>query len=166
MNMSSISPEKPNLNNCSSWCITDGDMIESGVEKTKTTFVWRVKNFSARQEKKGQFIKSSSFTVISTNGIATKWKLKLFPKGNTYAKNGNFSVFLQIQETKARASYKILISNKNGKKMGTLVHSDGKVFKPEATWGVSIGPIDQLKEKWLFDDVLTLVCLMSVLETM
>ena len=78
MNMSSVNPEKPNLDKCSSWCITDGDKIESGVGKT--TFVWRVKNFSARQEKKGEFIKSSSFTVISPNGVATKWKLKLYPK--------------------------------------------------------------------------------------
>ena len=172
MNMSSVNPEKPNLDKCSSWCITDGDKIESGVEKKNTTFVWRVKNFSARPEKKGQFIQSDSFSVISPNGVATKWKLYLYPKGDKYAKDEKFSVYLEILDTKARASYKILISNKNGKKMETLVHSDGKerIFKKRGTetggWGVRNAlSIDQLKEKWLFDDVLTLVCEMSVLET-
>ena len=168
--MGLASPEKPNLDNCSSWCKTDGDKIESGVGKT--TFVWQVKNFCARPEKKGEFIRSDSFTVISPNGVATKWKLKLYPKGEISAKDGNFSVFLEILDTKARASFKILISNKNGKKMETLVHSDGKerIFKKRGTetggWGVRNAlSIDQLKEKWLFDDVLTLVCELSVMES-
>ena len=75
------------------WCRTDGDKIESG--RQETSIVWQVKNFSSRPEQKGEFIESDSFTVISPEGVATKWKLKLFPKGATSAKakDGSFSVF-------------------------------------------------------------------------
>jgi len=167
--MGSVSPEKSYLANCSYWCTTDGDNIERGVGSVgKTTFVWQVKNFSTRPEQKGQFITSDSFTVLSPNGVVAKWVLQLFPRDITSAEDGNFSVFLKVLETKARASYKILISDKNGKEMSVLGNSDGKgkVFKPEPkrAW-VCRCSRDVLSKWWLFDDVLTLVCEITVHET-
>jgi len=166
-NMGSVSPEKSNLDNCSYWCTTDGDKIERGVGSVgKTTFVWRVKNFSARPEQKGQFITSDSFTVLSPNGVVTKWVLQLFPKSVAFDQDGKFVVFLRVLETKARASYQILISGKNGMEMYVLGNSYGRVFKPEPkqAW-VCRCSRDALSEWWLFDDVLTLVCEITVHET-
>ena len=68
------------------WCRTDGDKIESG--RKETTIVWQVKNFISRPEQKGEFIESDSFAVISPEGVATKWKLELYPKGTITAKDG------------------------------------------------------------------------------
>jgi len=165
--MGSVSPEKSYLANCSYWCITDGDNIERGVGSVgKTTFVWQVKNFSARPEQKGQFITSDSFSVIAPNGVVTKWVLQLFPRDITSAEDGNFSVILKLLETKARASYKILISDKNGKGLYVLDNSYGRIFKhePKLAW-VRRCSRDALSKWWLFDDVLTLVCEITVLET-
>jgi len=161
--MGRVGPEMSNLDDCDFWCRTDGDKIERGGRNHKTRFVWQVKNFSSRPEQKGEFIESDSFTVISLEGVATKWKLQLFPKGNTSAKDGHFSVFLKVLETKAIASFKILISDENGKKIHALVNTDGKgkLFKP----GQGSGRRDPKSKKWLFDDVLTLVCEVSVLKT-
>jgi len=155
--MASASPA-----NCDFWCDTDGDKIESGVEETK--FVWRVKNYSARPEQKGEYIDSGSFTVISPKGVATEWKLRLCPNGTTSAKDGYMSVFLYIRDTKARASYKVFIQDQHGNEM-VLLSNGGREFKPEAFCGRRNALlIDHLKEK-LYNDVLTLVCEMSVLET-
>jgi len=161
-----------NLDDCDFWCQTDGDQLEvdGGAGNRKTKFVWRVKKFSAiqAQVQKGELIASNSFSVISPEGVVTKWRLQLYPNGGESAKNGNLSVWLEVLETKARASYRILISDKNGKKMKILADSDGKgiVFDIREGWGHrDVLSIDQLKKKWLFDDVLTLVCEMSVLET-
>ena len=107
------------LANCDFWCDTDGEKIESGVEKTK--FVWRVKNFSARPEQKGDPIQSGSFTVISPKGVATKWKLGFYPNGTTAAKDGYLSVFLIcISDTKTRASFKTYIQDQHGNEMVLL----------------------------------------------
>ena len=103
------------------WCRTDGDKIESG--RQETSIVWQVKNFSSRPEQKGEFIESDSFTVISPEGVATKWKLELYPKGTITAKDGYLSAFLKVMDTKARARYKIFLSDKNGIEMKELVRT-------------------------------------------
>jgi len=149
------------LANCDFWCDTDGEKIESGVEKTK--FVWRVKNFSARPEQKGEHIDSGSFTVISPKGVATKWKLGLYPNGTTSAKDGYMSVFLCIMDTNARASYKIYIQDQHGNETILLYYSN-EFREMELRGRQNALLIGQLKEK-LNNDVLTLVCEMSVLET-
>ena len=171
--MSSASEEKSILDDCDFWCDTDGDKIENGVGGNhKTKFVWRVKNFSARTEQKGDFIESDSFAVMSPNGVATKWKLMLYPNGDLRAKDGYFSVFLKALETKTRADFMLYISDDYRKKKKALFPYDpkGMDFNPEdpeyATWGcVDAFSIDQVNVKWLFDDVLTLVCEMVVVET-
>jgi len=170
LNKMSLGPEKSNLDNCDFWCETDGDKIEKGVGTNKTKFVWRVKNFNARQEQKGESIHSESFTVVSSTDVATKWKLELYPNGCSSAKEGYLSVFLLIQETKAKARYKISISDEHGQDMETLASSkaNGTKFHPNpkgGSWGRHNAlSIDELKENWLFDDVLTLVCEVSVME--
>jgi len=161
------------LDDCDFWCQTDGENSkrEGGVGNRNTKFVWRLSKFSSLQAQvqKGEFIASNSFSVISPEGVVTKWRLRLYPNGDKSAKNGNFSVYLEVLEAIARASYRILISDEIGKKMETLASSFGKgtLFKPGAlgTWGrPNALSIDQLKDKWLFDDVIILVCEMSVLE--
>ena len=72
-------------------------------------------------------------------------------------------------DTKARARYKIFLSDKIGIEMKELAESiKGKEFKPctGGSWGKrNAHLIDQLKERWLFDDAIFLVCEISVLET-
>jgi len=165
--MSSASLEKSNFD---FWCDTDGDKIESGGRVGKTKFVWRVKNFSARPEQKGEFIESDSFTVVSPKGVAIKCNLELYPNGRKSAKDGYLSVSLTVMDIKARVSYKIFIQEEHGSNMVVVAKSTGGVTEfnsmTEASWGRrNAFLIDQLKEKWLFNDVLTLVCEMSVLET-
>jgi len=109
---------------------------------------------------------------MSPNGVATKWKLMLYPNGDLRAKDGYFSVFLKALETKTRADFMLYISDDYRKKKKALFPYDpkGMDFNPEdpeyATWGcVDAFSIDQVNVKWLFDDVLTLVCEMVVVET-
>ena len=97
--MSSASQETLSLDDCDFWCDTDGDKIVRGAGNHKTKFVWRVKNFSSRSEQKGDFIESDSFPVISPNDVVTKWKLKLYPYGDSKAKPGYASVYLKCLET-------------------------------------------------------------------
>ena len=106
--MGSEGPEISYLDDCDFWCQTDGDKLEvdGGAGNRKNKFVWRVSKFSSIQAQKGDSIVSNSFSVISPEGVATKWRLKLFPKGNTAAEDGNLSVYLQVLETKARVSSK------------------------------------------------------------
>jgi len=165
--MSLVSPEKSNLDDCDFWCDTDGDKVERGARNHKTKFVWRVKNFSSRPEQKGGLIESDSFTVIAPNGVATEWKLVLYPEGDLSSNDGYLSVYLQAIKTKARVEFKIFISDENGNERDLLVSSNGgKKFEPGFKGGRRNALlIDQLKEKWLFDDVLTLVCELSVMES-
>jgi len=146
------------------WCETNGDKIERGVSH-KTKFVWKIMNFSSRQEKKGEFIESDSFAVIAPNGFATNWKLILYPKGTSFAEDDHSSVFLEVIDTKARATYELSVSC-DGDFGDEIASSNGKdmEFQPKEPRGIwnatSI-------ENWLFSDylVLTLVCEMSIPET-
>jgi len=167
--MNSASEEKSILDNCDFWCDTDGDKVEKGVGRNhKTKFVWRVKNFSARTEQKGDFIESDSFAVMSPNGVATKWKLMLYPNG--VYNEGYFSVFLKALDIKARADFMLYFSDDHGKKKKALFSYGPKEmeFSPEdpelAAWGC-VELVEYVNENWLFDDVLTLVCEMVVVET-
>merc|ERR1719228_1434382 len=140
------------MSNCDFWCDTDGDKIESGAGVGKTKFVWRVKNFSARPEQKGEYIESGSFTVVSPKGVAAKCNLELYPNGRTSAKDGYMSVSLTVMDTKARVSYKIFIRDEHGSNMVVLAKSKGGVteFDPttaDASWGRRNAIlIDHLKE--------------------
>ena len=165
--MSLVSPEKSNLDDCDFWCDTDGDKVERGARNHKTKFVWRVKNFSSRPEQKGGLIESDSFTVIAPNGVVTEWKLVLYPEGDLSSNDGYLSVYLQAIKTKARVEFKIFISDENGNERDLLVSSNGgKKFEPGFKGGRRNALlIGQLKEKWLFDDVLTLMCELSVMES-
>jgi len=159
INMSSANQEVDILD-ASNCCLieTNGDKTEVIAENYKTKIVWRILNFSKRQEQKGESIDSSSFTLLSPNDIKTKWRLSLYPNGHSKAKPGNFVVALFVEEVKAIASFKLSISS--GKDVST-VSSNGSEFYP--------GPlgkgITEPKEKWLSDeDVLIVVCEISVLE--
>jgi len=149
------------------WCETYGDKIERGVGNHKTKFVWKILNFSSRQEKKGEFIESDSFTVIAPNGFATNWKLILYPKGTSFAKVGYCSVFLKVIDTKARAAYELSVSYVDGDRR-IIASSNGKgdKFQPEEPRGhenaISIDE-EFYEDNW--SGVLTLVCEMSVQET-
>jgi len=167
--MNSASEEKSILDNCDFWCDTDGDKVEKGVGRNhKTKFVWRVKNFSARTEQKGEFIDSDSFTIISQNDTVTRWKLRLYPYGDSDAKPGYSSFYLKSLETEARASFEVSITDEHGNKIIKLVSrtGDGIHFKPNQGFGKPEAlSVDQLFENGIIDDVLILVCKMSVLET-
>jgi len=168
--MSSSSQEKSVLDDCNFWCQTDGVNIERGVGTHQTKFVWQLKNYSGRPEQRGDYIFSDSFTVISPEDVVTKWKLQLYPYGDKSAKDGYLSFYLQAedQETKSRASYKIYIADNNGKQIYTIMSPAVNEFEPSTGWGWgrrSALLIEELMEKWLIDDVLTLVCEISVLGT-
>jgi len=145
---------------CNFWCETDGDKMKSGGGNRKTKFVWQVMNFSSRPEQKGEFFESDSFTVVSSNGVATNWKLMLYPKGTSSADEGYVSVFLKVMDTKARAAYELScydfeIDTSYGK---------GTEFQPEEPRGnENAAYIDDLKKDLLFD-CLSLVCEMSIQE--
>jgi len=152
------------LDNCNFWCQTDGDNMKRGGGNHKTRFVWQVKNFSSRPEQKGEFIESDSFTVIAPNGVATNWKLVLYPKGTSSADEGYVSVFLKIIDTKARASYELRFSH-DGLEIDTIAKGKGIEFQPKEPRGdKNASSIDEVEEIWLFDDILTLVCEMSIQE--
>jgi len=149
------------------WCETNGDKIERGVGNHKTKFVWKILNFSSRQEQKGEFIESNSFAVIAPNGFATNWKLILYPKGTSFAKVGYCSVFLKVIDTKARAAYELIVSYDDGDRR-IIASSNGKgdKFQPKEPRGhenaICIHE-EFYEDNW--SDVLTLVCEMSVQET-
>jgi len=152
------------------WCETNGDKIERGVSH-KTKFVWKIMNFSSRQEKKGEFIESDSFAVIAPNGFATNWKLILYPKGTSFAEDDYCSVFLKVIDTKARAAYEISydLYDRNGcEGEGFITNSNGKgdKFQPEEPMGhENAFLIDEDFYEKSLSDVLTLVCEITVHET-
>ena len=52
-----------------SWCrTTSGD-------KASTTFTWTIEDLFNRPEKKGEFIRSSPFTISGPNDKVTNWDL-------------------------------------------------------------------------------------------
>ena len=156
--MTSTSQEVDALDasNCNLIFETNGDKTEVLAENYKTKIIWRVRNFSKRMEQKGQSIDSSSFTILSPNDIITKWRLSLYPNGNTKAEPGHFAVALTVEEVKAIASIKLSISNGKTVKCTSF---NGKEFHPRPFATGLYGPKD-----WVFDDVLTVSCEISVLK--
>ena len=50
-------------------------------EEIQFNFVWTIKNFSARPEKAGESLNSSTFNIQAPDDIKSDWKVELYPKG-------------------------------------------------------------------------------------
>ena len=98
------------------WCQTEGNTNVSGAKnKGCTKFSWRIKNFSDREEEKGDCIQSDDFVVISPNGLPTHWYMEVYPYGTKGATSGFLSVAicLRSEDIKARASFVLCVVSKN-----------------------------------------------------
>jgi len=104
---------------CDAWCQTE--KIE-WADSTPYTFVWSIKNFSAREDNPGDSIESASFFVPfpHSSSLYTEWKLYL--KFNI----DSLSVMLAYrgEEFMVNAKYKISLLNSN-KTRQNIVHSSG-----------------------------------------
>merc|ERR1719391_141233 len=88
----------------------------------------------------------------------------LYPKGTSSADEGYVSVFLKVIDTKARATYELRFSH-DGLEIDTIAKGKGIEFQPKEPRGdKNASSIDEVEEIWLFDDILTLVCEMSIQE--
>ena len=152
------------------WCQTEGNTNVSGAKiKGSTKFSWRIKNFSDREEEKGDCIQSDDFVVISPNGLPTHWYMEVYPYGTEEATSGFLSVAicLRSEGIKARASFVLCVVSKNQREELFYTGSyKGEEFEPDCLgyerWDAL--HISDLQEKWLVEDSLTISCDISVFE--
>ncbi|CAL1275158.1 unnamed protein product [Larinioides sclopetarius] len=128
------------------------------------TFRWKVEKLSYCWLKKGESIKSPTFTVDSLE--STKWSLELYPKGSS--SNNNFvSVFLKREKDYRgpkviELKYQLAFLNKKGLILN-IADVWGDRFKKDY---IGIRPLSETREKvfvteretFLPEDILTIQC--------
>jgi len=138
--------------------------------KGSTQFSWRIKNFSDREEEKGDCIQSDDFVVISPNGLPTQWYIEVYPNGTEVATCGFLSVAmcLRSEGIKVRASFVLCVVSKNQREELLSSGDDDKGDEFDSSIGYlecDALLISDLQEKWLVEDSLTIFCDISVFET-
>ena len=149
---------------CDSWCITDSGRT------AKTTFMWTIKNFKDRPEKKNEYMESLSFSVSGPDDRKTEWYLTLYPKGQYQGKDQDDYVTFYLNglnDFDVKASYSISIVDSFMKEQKST-SIDPETYDGDfgnAWGGECLITFDELKENsdnLLPDGHLTLLCKLEV----
>jgi len=111
----------PGAEDANFWCQTDGDQTTS--VRKRSRLAWEIKNFNDRTEQKGTCIRSNEFIVIGQyTDVATKWSVRVYPKGKKDSEEGNICISLQNDsyvDVNARGLL-MIVNGENGKKIISL----------------------------------------------
>ncbi|KAG8633813.1 hypothetical protein MANES_18G142251v8 [Manihot esculenta] len=133
-----------------------GEKISIIKEPKNGTFTWKIENFSAIQE---SCYRSEEFTVANL-----KWRLLLYPKGDSRASGKSLSLFLELLDNSAHpqlrvfTKYNLMVKRQLLHNHRELTGSDWFTSKSSLTWGFSdfmpLSDIHNLSKTFLVKDSL------------
>ena len=156
--------------NADAWCRTKAN------EESNFSFAWTIENFSQRKEERDECITSSGFTIRGSDGLETRWKVVLYPKGenDTDAEPGadeiNLAVYLRlVSRTSVRARFNVAILDKDNTKQHfdtdstfSLLDNESDLINCKNLYGfinwVELETLTSQSSQLLPNDSLTIVC--------
>lgn len=138
------------------------------VSSVTSKYKWVIKNFCTGCKNVGDFLSSPEFSMLSADGVPTKWQLQLYPKGTNNDSQNYLSIFLRLLtdgNMTVYASFAILDDKNNIVKES---HLREKSFSKTLKWGwgrtkcLSRSYLMYMANKILVDNKLTIVCTISI----
>ena len=125
------------------------------------SFFWTIKNFKNRKEKKNEFLYSDSFEIHEPDGRSTSWKLKLYPRGDNTAEDGDISLFLyhanRFREVKITYECSIWVESTKTKQ-NSLSATDRLLRRGEGWHQFCKAGTIQDHPEWFLNENLKIVC--------
>ena len=140
------------------WCRT------TFCDSVKTSFTWTIDNFKSREEKFGEKISSSSFSVMGSDKKVSEWVIEVYPMGSEEDhKNGVRITLVSKNDFPVKASWIGYILDRNNEQKHKR---DSGIFEFKGRgkdWGFSHFPLhSELTDFLLPNGKLTIVLEISV----